>query len=149
VAQFAEPSADTNNPGSWVDEAGGSTSIYTHIDEGSGAASDADYIKSPLAPTSAVYVTKLSTIEDPQSSSGHVLRVRRAKDAAGGSQIDLTHELRQGYVSEVSQGTLIKQVAETNITNTFSTTATTLSSGEADAITDYSSLYVRLLANQV
>jgi len=147
VAQFARPSADTDNTGAWVDEAGGSTTIYTHIDESS--ASDADYIKSPLAPSSDVYVTKLSTIEDPLSSSGHVLRVRRAKDAAGGSQIDLTHELRQGYTSEASPGTLIKQVAETDITETFATTSTTLSSGEADAITDYSALYLRLVANQV
>ena len=52
MAQFGRPSADTNNPGSYTDQAGGGTTIYTTIDEVS--YSDADYIRSPLAPASAV-----------------------------------------------------------------------------------------------
>lgn len=147
MAQFGRPSADTNNPGLYTDEVGGSTNIFNSIDEA--VINDSDYIQSPSAPSNAVYVTKLSNLEDPVSSSGHIIRFRRAKNAAGGAQINITHELRQGYVNEGAQGTLIKQVAETNVSETLATTATTLSAGEADSITDYTSLYLRILSNQV
>lgn len=42
MAQFGRPSADTNNPGSYTDQAGGSANIYTTIDEVT--LDDADYI---------------------------------------------------------------------------------------------------------
>lgn len=146
MAQFGRPSADTNNPGSYTDQAGGGTTIYTTIDEVS--YSDADYIRSPLAPASAVYVTKLSSVEDPVSSVGHVLRTRYAKDTAGGSTIGLVTELRQGYVSEGTQGTLICTRTFSAIPETFTTDAYSLTTGEADAITNYADLYVRYVANQ-
>ena len=146
MAQFGRPSADTTI-GTYTDQGGGSTNIYTTIDEVS--PSDADYIKSVLAPSSAAYVTKLSTLEDPVSSSGHVVRYRYAKNAAGGAQIDLTVELRQGYVNEGTPGTLIKQWSHTNISETMTTQAQTLSGAEADSITDYTDLYLRFVANQV
>ncbi len=146
MAQYARPSADTYI-GGYKDQADGTTNIYQALDETS--ASDADYVKSADAPASAPYVTKLSTVEDPVSSSGHVVRYRYAKNSAGGAQIDLTVQLRQGYVNEGSPGTLIKEWAHTNISETFTTQAQTLSAGEADSITDYSSLYLRFVANQV
>ena len=146
MAQFARPSADTSI-GGYKDQADGVTNIYATIDETS--PSDADYIKSALAPANAPYVTKLSAIEDPQSSSGHIVRYRYAKNAAGGAQIDLTVQLRQGYVNEGTPGTLIKEWAHTNISETFATQQQTLSAGEADSITDYSDLYLRFVANQV
>ena len=147
MPQYGRPSADTNNPGTYTDQGGGSTNIYATIDEVT--LDDADYIRSPLAPASAIYVTKYSNLEDPQSSTGHVLRTRYAKDAAGGAQIDIVVQLRQGYVSEVTQGTLIATRTFTNVGNTFTTDAYTLSGAEADAITDYTSLYLRVSSNQV
>ena len=147
MAQFGRPSADTNNPGSWVDQADGAVNIYLTIDEV--VASDADYVKSPSAPATAVYVTKLSNLEDPVISTGHILRTRYAKSAAGGAQIDVVAQLRQGYVSEVSLGTLIATRTFTNISETFTTDAYTLAGAEADAITNYTLLYLRLSANQV
>jgi hypothetical protein len=146
MAQFGRPSADTNNPGGYTDQGGGSSNIYTKIDEVT--YDDADYIRSPLAPSSSVYVTKLSNLEDPVSSSGHVLRTRYAKDAAGGATINLVVELRQGYVNEGTPGTLICTRTFNGISETFTTDAYSLSSGEADAITDYTSLYVRMVATQ-
>lgn len=83
------------------------------------------------------------------SSSGHVIRARLAKDASGGAQIDATVQLRQGYVSEASLGTLIATLTQANVTNTFTTYSYTLSAAEADAITDYTSLFLRVLGNQV
>lgn len=147
MAQFGRPSADTNNDGAWVEDDDTSVDIYLEIDEVS--ASDADFIKSPSAPVNDVYVTKLTTLEDPVSSSGHTVRYRYQKDSAGGAQIDLTVQLRQGYVSEASQGTLIHSEAVTNISNGWTTGSFTLSGGEADSITDYTDLYIRFVANQV
>jgi hypothetical protein len=147
MAQFGRPSADTNNPGAYTDQAGGSANIYTTIDEV--AASDADFVRSPQVPATSVYVSKLSNLTDPLQSTGHILRIRYAKDVAAGAQIDLTVELRQGYVSEASLGTLIKSRTFTNITETFTTDAYTLSGAEADAITDYTALYLRFISTQV
>jgi len=146
MAQFGRPSTDTTRD-NWEEDDGTTTSIFDQIDESS--IDDADYIRTVLAPTSDVYVTKLTTIEDPVSSSGHIVRYRHSKDASGGAQIDLTVELRQGYTNEGSQGTLIKQWVHTNISNSLTTEAQTLSGGEADSITDYTNLYLRFVANQV
>ena len=146
MAQFGRPSADTSI-GGYTDQAGGTTNIYATIDEV--VASDADYIRSVVAPANAPYVTKFTALEDPVSSSGHVLRCRMAKDAAGGATINATVQLRQGYVNEAGQGTLIATIPNTaNVGETFTDYTHTLSGAEADAITDYASLYIRIVANQ-
>ena len=147
MQQYGRPSADPNNPGAFTDQAGGAVNIYLAGDEA--APSDADYVRSPVAPASAVYVTKYSNLEDPVSSAGHIFRNRYAKSAAGGAQIDATFQLRQGYVSEVTQGTLIVSRPFTNISETWTTDAYTLAGAEADAITNYSDLFDRILMNQV
>ncbi len=147
MAQFGRPSADTNNDGAWVEDDDSSIDIYLEIDEVS--ASDADFIKTPTAPSADPYVTKLTTLEDPISAANHTFRYRYQKDAASGSQIDLTVELRQGYVNEGTQGTLIKAVSVTDIGSSWTTGTTTLSAGEANSITDYTDLYLRFVGNQV
>lgn len=146
MAQFARPSADAS-VGNWLDDGGGSTSLFAAIDEAS--PSDVDYIESESAPASSPYACDLGTIEDPQSSSGHIVRYRYQKDASGGAQIDLTVELRQGYVSEGTQGTLIASNSHTNIGNGWTDGSFTLSAVEADSITDYSDLQLRFVADQV
>lgn len=148
MAQFGRPSTDTTNDGAWTTEAGGSTSIFQQIDES--VASDSDYIRTALAPTSDVYVTKLTSITDPVSSSGHIMRWRRGKDSSGGATVNETVQLRQGYTNEGSPGTLIATgVSAAATPDSFTTTTYTLSGAEADAITDYANLYFRFLANQV
>ena len=146
MAQYGRPSTDTVNDG-YTDQGGGGATIYTTIDETS--PSDADYIRSVLTPTSDVYTTKFTSVEDPISSTGHVVRVRMAKSAAGGEQIDVVVQLRQGYVNEGSPGTLIATVANlTNISETWTTTTYNLSGGEADAITNYADLFLRIVSNK-
>src|SRR3990167_5351662 len=146
MAQFGRPSTDTTL-GSYTDQGGGSTSIFGTIDEV--VADDGDFIQSPLAPANAAYVTKLTSVEDPQSSTGHVVRYRYQKNASGGAQINLTVELRQGYVSEGSLGTLIAQWVHTDIPSTWTGQAQTLSGAQADAITNYADLFLRFVSNQV
>lgn len=146
MPQFGRPSADTNNPGNWTPTPSSPNTLYDKIDETS--ADDSDYISSPTAPSSAVYVTKLSSVEDPQSSTGHIIRWRRQKSASGGAQIDLTVQLRQGYTNEGSQGTLITSRSDTDIPASWTTASYTLTQSEADSITDYTNLYLRFVANQ-
>ena len=146
MAQFGRPSTDTTRE-AWTDQAAGTTNIFQSIDEV--VADDADYIQSALAPTTDAYVTKLTSVEDPQVSTGHIVRYRYQKDAAGGAQIDLVVQLRQDYVSEVAQGTLIASATHTNIPTGWTAGTFTLSGAEADAITNYANLFVRMTANQV
>lgn len=146
MAQFGRPSTDTTRD-NWEEDDGTTTDIFDQIDEAS--ADDADYIRTVLTPTNDVYVTKLTSVEDPLSSTGHVVRFRASKEAAGGDQIDLTVQLRQGYVNEGSPGTLIATVATlTNISETWTTTSYTLSGAEADAITNYADLFLRFVGNK-
>lgn len=148
MAQFARPTTDTTNDGAWTDQGGGSTNLFQTIDEST--ASDADYIRTALAPSSDVYVTELTNLVDPLSSSGHIIRWRRGKDAASGATVNETVQLRQGYTNEGSPGTLIATAVSAAATpDSFTDTSYTLSGAEADAITDYTSLFLRFLANQV
>lgn len=145
--QFGRPSTDTVNE-AYTDQAGGAVTIYATIDEVT--FDDADFIRSALVPTSDAYVTKLTSVTDPLVSTGHTVRYRYGKDTAAGAQINLTIELRQGYVSEVSQGTLIATIATlTNIASGWTAGTYTLSGAEADAITNYADLFLRFVANQV
>jgi hypothetical protein len=62
--------------------------------------------------------------------------------------ITITQELRQGYVSESNQGTLIASQTRSGITSTtWTTSAYNLTAAEAGAITDYSNLYFRFHSN--
>lgn len=146
MPQYGRPSADTLI-GNYQDQGGGTTNIYTTIDETS--ASDADYIRSPTNPANEVFVCALSSVTDPVSSSSHTIRVRAGTDqSSGGRQIDMTAQLRQGYVNEGSPGTLIATLSQTSIAaGSFTTYTATLSGAEADAITNYGSLFLRIVMN--
>jgi len=138
MAQFARPSADTVRTG-WTDEAGGTTDIYTGIDEVS--AEDTEYIKTAAPPGSNEFETLLTAVTDPISSTGHVFRWRRRKQPASGSDdVTLTVRLLQGT-------TQIKSVTDATIPGTFTDTSSTLSAGEADSITDYSDLRLEFVAS--
>jgi hypothetical protein len=148
MAQFGRPSTDTTVE-NWLEDGTGDNSIlWDEIDET--VADDADYIRSVQTPSvDDAYVTKLTTLEDPLSSTGHVVRYRYAKSQAGGETINLTVELRQGYVNEASMGTLIAVFTHSDISEVFTTAAQTLSAVEADSITNYADLFLRFLAKKV
>lgn len=145
MAQFARPSADTHL-GNYEDELGGVTGIYQSIDEVT--PNDTDYITSEFDPSSSPYVTKLTAVTDPNVHTGHTVRYRARKNPSTGAQIDLVVELREGYVSEASQGTLIASDTQLNLPSSFTTYSFTLSGVEAGNITDYTDLFLRFVANQ-
>lgn len=147
AAAFLLPSSDARI-GNWTDEASGTTNIYTHISELTPV--DTDYVRSPLGPNSEVYVTKLSSATDPASSRSHLVHFRYAKDSPGTQKINLTVELRQGYVNEGALGTLIATPATlSDIGAGISGWDYRLSNVEADSITDYANLYLRFIASKV
>src|SRR3972149_8021776 len=142
MAQFARPSVDTYNADGWAEDDGTSDALWGEIDEVT--PDDADFVRSALTPTSDVYVTKLTTVEDPLSSANHTARWRYGKDVAGGDAIDLTVQLRQGYVNEGTPGTLIATLGtHTNIASGGNAGTYTLSAGEADASPNHGDLYIR------
>lgn len=140
MAQFARPDADTTL-GNFTDQAAGTTDIFGTIDESS--PSDADYIQSPTSPSAEVYVCRLSDVTDPVSSSNHVVRFRHSASLEAQETIEIVRELRMTYVNEGSQGTLIESKTVQTSTTTWATDAETLSGAEADAITDYTALFIR------
>lgn len=147
MAQFGRPSTDTYNGDGWTEDDGTSVDMYLEIDESS--FDDADYVKSINAPTADAYVTRLTSVTDPVSSSGHIVRWRRRAPVVGGASITLQVQLRQGYVNEGTPGTLIAERAATAVTDTaFTADSITLSGAEADAITNYGDLFLRFVANQ-
>jgi len=105
-------------------------------------ASDTDYIKTAQPPGSNEFETLLTSVTDPVSSTGHIMRWRRRKQPSDGAQINLTVRLLQGTTQVTSQ-------SDTNIPTTFTDTSYTLSGAEADAITNYGDLRVELVAAQV
>lgn len=146
MAQFARPDQDTTI-GNFTDQVGGTTNIFSSIDETS--ANDTDYIRSPASPSNQVYVCRLSDVADPVSSTGHIMRMRTSCDQDAQETLDFTQQLRQGYTNEGSQGTLIASQSRTGVNSTtWTTSAYTLSGAEADAITDYTALFFRFIVNK-
>lgn len=96
--QHARPSSDVSNAGGWSDQGGGSTNLYAAIDESS--VNEADYIRSPVSPSSATVEVALGTITDPNDDTGHEIRLRVRSDIA--TPLALTAALYQGAVEIAS-----------------------------------------------
>ena len=144
IGQNLRASADSVD-GAWTDQGGG-TALAAAIDEVTPA--DADFIQSPAAPINSGCRVKLTAGTDPATSVGHVIRWRASKDA-GPEQIDMTVKLYQGGGNALGGGTLIAEFTRANVATGFVTFTETLSGAEADAITDYTDLYLEFFANQV
>ena len=130
MAQYGRPDSDIVL-GGFKDELFGTTNIYTSIDETS--ADDADYVRSPTNST-GTYEAGLSNITDPVSSSGHIIRFRYKRADVNSA---ITVLLFQGNTQIASTGSV-------TTTGTWTTTTYTLSTAEADAITDYTDLRLKI-----
>lgn len=140
AAQFGKPDADID-AGVWV-----TTPLWSKLDDGS--TGDDVYASGDGSPVNTEpFSVQISNIGDPTVSTGHVLRAQWSKETTAGADYQGTLELRQGFVSEASPGTLIATLTGTVISGTTDVTDTyTLSAAEADAITDYSDLQLRAFA---
>ncbi len=134
MVQFARPDAD-QAAGSWT-----STPLWSKVDEGldGGDTIASDAVGNNTNTTFADL--RLSDVTDPVSATGHVIRVRWASSAS--SDMTPHGELWQG-VPDV--GTLRAALVGAELVDTTELTHTlTLSAGEANSITDYTDLYLRL-----
>ena len=140
MTQYARPDSDVSD-GSWVNQAGNNTNLYQSIDE-SGGEDDSDYvISTDDSSASDTMEVGLSDIVDPQTGANHVVRYRaKGSDPSGFYGIpDLTVSLRQGSGTEIASST------NSSLTTSFADYNFTLSSSEANSITDYSDLRLRFV----
>ena len=149
MPQYARPSSDISS-NTFLNEVAANSNLFQSIDEV--VPSDADYIVSTQNPANNVYVTQLTSVDDPLVDTGHTINFRYKKDVAvNGEQIDLTVQLRQSYVSEANAATLGTLIAQTNVTNIASawTNGTyLLSNTEAGTINAYANLHLRFVFNK-
>jgi hypothetical protein len=131
MVQFGRPISDiaTN---SWT-----AAPLWSKLDEVS--FSDADFVESANNANTTAEIA-LSALGDPNSGAGHVVRYRYAISATGGNSRDITVQLYQG-------GTLIAAgTTRTPTATAYAADSFTLTAGEADAITSYADLRLRLVA---
>ena len=139
MTQYARPDSDVS-AGSWVNQAGSGSNLFQSIDEADGE-NDSDYvISTDDSSSSDTMEVGLSDIPDPQSSSSHIVHYRaKGSDPSGSYGIpSLTVSLRQG-------STQIATATNSSLTTSFVNYTFTLSSSEANAITDYSDLRIRFV----
>lgn len=134
------PDSVVTNPGLWTDQAGGAVNIYTTIDELQ--SDDTDYVRSPATPANAVVEFGLSNLADPARDTGHFVDIRLKKDSAGGDLIDLVIEFRQAAVIKMTY-------TITNIPSEWTDYSLALTAAQAQSISDYTDLRIRVSANVV
>jgi hypothetical protein len=127
--QASRATSDISNAGSWKRSSDAATTgLYTMVDEN--PSDDADYIY--VGTNGAVCELGLNSVTDPTLSTGHRMRYR-AKSANSAS---VKFSLYQG-------ASLIAEWTD-SLTATYASYEHTLSNGEADAITNYADLRLRL-----
>ena len=138
MTQYARPDSDVSI-GSWTDQDESTSNLYTTIDETS--YNDSDYIKSSdMMGATDTCIFGLGDVDDPSSAADHKVYFRSRADAGGGFSVpELLVQLLQG-------GTQIATNAYTG-GGSFSTQNFTLSTAEANAISDYSDLRLRFVRN--
>jgi hypothetical protein len=139
VNQKSRPSSMVTR-GSWKDNTGSTTGANLVAAINEATIDDATYIQSALSPGSTADVSEFAfqSLTDPLVSTNHTIRYRYKKDQTAGDTINLTVRLMQG-ATEIASWT------HNNI-DAVTTAAQTLTSGQADSITDYTNLRLKFEA---
>ena len=132
-AQELNPMSDID-AGTWI-----VAPLYPKIDET--YPDDTDFISSADNPVNSTCEVKLETGLDPQVSTGHVVYYRYSKSDPDYT-MNLTVRLFQG-------ASMIAEWNHTNIPFEWAEVEQTLTSVEANSITDYSDLRLKFIANTV
>ena len=135
MAQYARPDSDVSD-GRWLNSADNSTNLYSYIDESSVSDDDYIWVEDEWGSTD-ICTVGLGDVTDPSSASDHKFTVR-SRENGGSSSVEMTVTLLQGT-------TVIKSVSFYP-DYAFSNTTTTLSSVEANSITDYTDLRLKIQA---
>ena len=135
MTQYARPASDIT-VGSWTDEGtvDNDGNLYTSLDEVT-RDDDSSYIQGTNGAGSSE--VKLSTVTDPVSSTGHILHVWfRSIGSGAGEKMD--------FYLYCATTLIVQSINQTNRSDTYADIAVTLTTDEADAITDYSDLRIRM-----
>ncbi len=128
--QYASPASDIENPGAWTTEP-----LWDKIDEE--PYDDGDYVISPKSASAGeAFTVGLSPVTDPGVHTDHTLRIRAQVSGVSGT---FKFELLQGEV-------VIKDSGDIALPLTFQESFFTLLEAEAESITDYTTLSVRITA---
>lgn len=135
MAQILTPASDVAT-GAWT-----TTPLWSKVDDDSTAqpTGDGTTITCPSGNESSNADLKLAAGGDPGVSTGHVMRVRWNK--SGSRTLIANFQLWQGVPGT---GTLIRTLQVQNLGTSEVESTVTLSAGQADSITDYTDLHVRL-----
>jgi len=134
MAQFATPDSDIS-AGLW-EPIGGESTLFDAVN----GATDSDYIEA-LNGENTTCELGLTPITDPAVSTGHILRVRLQGTGSGGPE-RLMIQLFEGATQRAASPNLVSR-------GSWSTQTYTLTAGEADSITDYSDLRVKLVSSNL
>jgi hypothetical protein len=138
VPQKVYPTADVMSD--WIKSSDGTNSnVYTMLDEGA-TYDDTDYVRSPTSASAAGFIVALGDPTDPNDDTGHVLRYRYRKEAAG-NPVAVTVRLTQG-------GTEIGVNVHSDIPTTWTPGSIVIGEAEAATITDYTDLRAVGLATE-
>jgi hypothetical protein len=135
IFEHLHPDAD-DAVGTWTNELD-TTPLYPSIDEST--ANDADYIKSAVSP--AVDIARFR-ISDPSAGMGYPGRVNIRYKRDGAGVIDLTVRLKQSTTS-------IATWVLSDIPDTYTDSSLPLTTGEFNAITDFTELFIELQADEI
>ena len=128
MAQFARPDSD-------VTLTRFDSPFWSRVDEVTPDDTTTEQRSEFNTASGALYELTLSSVTDPVSSSGHILRVRHFSTPTLVSN-QILIELRQGASTVIASGTF-------DATTSYVTYTIALSGAEADNITDYTDLRVR------
>jgi hypothetical protein len=142
--EVAVPTSIVTNEG-WDDPDGVVTGadLYTLVDEGiAGADDDTTRLRSPASPTNDVIEFHVTDLADPGTGLGHYVRARVRSASTGG-----VHDV----VVALIENTTVIASGSFNFDGTsvvWQTLEVALTETEANSITDYNDLRIRITANQ-
>ena len=145
MTQYARPDGTTIADSIWVNEQSNQTNLHLSVDEAAGTSGqDDDKIQSDSDGMTTPDWIKftLSDIDDPESAADHKV-VYRAVGAGMGSAPSLIWSLRQGG-TDLGIGNTNSSLNNSAMGGSISAHTHTLSTGEANSITDYDDLQIWL-----
>ena len=142
AAQFGRPSA-TPTPGTWTVFPTTSTR-HEAIDEAV-QNGDTDYISTTNTGGDSAYFS-LSAVSDPQTSSGHIIRVTAKASGTGATNLEqVSMRLYTSGGTEITNGTAYQTVTR----GAYTTYSYTLTATQANNITDYAQLRIRVQTRNI
>ena len=128
--------------GSISDGAWTATPLWQKIDDA--IPNDTESVQSENDPANDIFEVSLTNLTDPAVSTGHIVRIRMFRGQSGGGQPGTLDVIVGLYQTT----TLIATATFSNIDTAIIDRTFTLTGGEADNITDYDALRVRVDADK-